>query len=344
MIHLDGGFGEGGGQILRTALSLSILTGKPFRIEKIRAKRPTPGLMPQHLVSVRAAREISHAYVEGDVLGSTRLVFEPEGIFSGNYRFDIGTAGSVTLVLQTIYLPLAFGSSPSEIVLTGGTHVPFSPSFHFLKEHWVKLLARIGISLELELKRAGFYPKGGGEILARIHPFDFLEPLVLLTRGPLRQVKGYSFYANLDPSVGERQKRQLEKRLRMQNIPHEVIVEELEAVGPNALSFLVARYTYAQLACESLGARGKPAEKVADEAAFALIREISSNATLDVHVADQLLLPLAVVPGESEFQVREITGHLETLREVIREFLPAQIDFRPIQGGYRIRVQGIRLG
>ncbi len=343
MIELDGSQGEGGGQILRSALTLSILTGKPFHIRNIRARRSTPGLMAQHLAAVEAARRVSHAQVQGNVLGSTWIRFEPEGIYSGKYRFDIGTAGAISLVLQTVFLPLCFGSSPSKITVTGGTHVPFSPSVHFLSEHWGPLLAKVGYNLEITLVRAGFYPRGGGEVECTVHPVDLLEPLVLLTRGPLHVIEGYSFYANLDRSVGLRQKSQLEKRLRAQSYPFRVEMRELEAVGANAVSLLIARHTYARLAAESLGARGKPVERVADEAAFSLFKELASNATLDVHVADQLLLPLAVVPGMSEFQVREITGHLDTLRGVIGKFLPVEINFFPIRSGYRIQVKGVGL-
>ena len=343
MIELDGAQGEGGGQILRSALTLSVLTGKPFRIENIRARRPTPGLMAQHRAAVEVAQQISHARVQGNVHGSTRLIFEPEGIYSGEYRFDIGTAGAVTLVLQTVYLPLCFGASPSTVVVTGGTHVPFSPSVHFLKHHWLPLLARAGYNLELELIRAGFYPKGGGEARLKVHPVELFEPLVILTRGPLRTIEGYSLYANLDDSVGRRQKNRLEKRLRSQNYPSHIVTEELEAVGANAVSFLIARFAHAQLACESLGARGKPVERVADEAVFCLLKEMASSATLDVHVADQLLLPLSIIPGMSEFQVREITGHLDTLRTVIQKFLPAEIRFYRIGSGYRIQISGVSL-
>ncbi len=340
MIELDGSQGEGGGQILRTALALAVLTGKPFRIERIRARRPTPGLMPQHLASVTAVQKIASAAVEGNRLGSTSLSFTPQEQLSGNFHFDIGTAGAATLVLQTIYLPLAWSDRPSLVTISGGTHVPFSPSFHFLRHHWQPLLNQIGIHLDLELTRAGFYPKGGGSLTAKIFPVERLNPLVWLTRGDIARVNGFSLIANLAPTVGWRQQQQLAERLQQHLLPFSVVTEELHAIGASAMSLLIATYAHAQIACERLGAKGKPVERVAEEAVTDLLHCLKTSCTLDSHIADQLLLPLSLVAGESEYVVPEITGHLATLRRVIQTFLPVTINFFPGTDGARVQILG----
>jgi RNA 3'-terminal phosphate cyclase (ATP) len=184
VIELDGALGEGGGQILRTSLTLSLLTGKPFHLKNIRAGRSKPGLQPQHLASVRAAGQIGQAQVLGDQIGSRELHFEPGPIVAGKYHFGIGTAGATSLVLQTIYLPLALkGDRPSEIVITGGTHVKASPSFHFLDATWKAYLERMGLPLALQMRQPGFYPRGGGVIQAHVEPVAHIAPLRLADFG-----------------------------------------------------------------------------------------------------------------------------------------------------------------
>src|SRR5512139_468894 len=170
MIEIDASFGEGGGQVLRSALALSVITGEAMRLTNIRARRPKPGLKPQHLKAVEAAAQVSAARVEGAILGSQTLRFEPEGLQAGDYAFDIGTAGSVSLLLQTIYLPLSFADSPSRLTLSGGTHVPWSPCYHYLQWQWLPYLAEAGYHVACSLERAGFYPRGGGLVHENIVP------------------------------------------------------------------------------------------------------------------------------------------------------------------------------
>ena len=194
MIDIDGSFGEGGGQILRSALTLSLITGKPFHLRKIRASRkPKPGLQPQHLASVRAAATIGSAKVSGDSLGSSDLAFHPGPVAPGKYRFPIGTAGATGLLLQTIYLPLAWKQSdPSEVIIEGGTHVTSSPCFHFLDVTWRVYLKKMGLKLALEMKRPGFYPRGGGSIVPHIQPCQALHGLNLTREIALESVTGFS--------------------------------------------------------------------------------------------------------------------------------------------------------
>ena len=207
MIEIDGSLGEGGGQILRTALSFSCHLNKPFRIFKIRAKRKNPGLMHQHITCVRAAQLIAGAEVRGDSIGSSEFIFIPREVKSGHYNFDIGTAGSTSLVLQTVLLPLCFADCESSIKITGGTHVPWSPPFHYLQDVFLPFLKTAGIDVYLDIEKWGFYPKGGGLIKATIKPIKSLMPINIEQRGIISALKGLSAVANLPLSIAERQKK-----------------------------------------------------------------------------------------------------------------------------------------
>lgn len=215
MIELDGSFGEGGGQILRSSLTLALLTGKAFHLRRVRANRQRPGLQPQHLMSVRAAVSVGQAQVCGASLRSTDLVFEPGEVRAGTHVFSIGTAGATGLVLQTVYLPLALrGNSASTITLEGGTHNDHSPAFHFLSTTWCSYLKHLGIDVDLRLVRAGFYPRGGGRVEVQIKPTQQVAPLQLLEGTPPDLVRGFSAVAGLPQSIAERQQKQASMRLR----------------------------------------------------------------------------------------------------------------------------------
>src|SRR5438552_8769302 len=214
MIELDGSYGEGGGQILRTSLALSLLTGQSFHLTNIRAGRPKPGLQPQHLMSVRAAAEVGKAQFRGASRDSIDLVFEPGLVSSGSYHFAIGTAGATGLVLHTVYLPLALrGAGPSELILEGGTHVQTSPCFHFLDTTWRAYLDLLGIQVRLRLSRPGFYPKGGGRVDVTVQPCSEIRGLQLLERGPPKAVTGISAVAGLPVDIARRQARRAVQRL-----------------------------------------------------------------------------------------------------------------------------------
>ena len=216
-IHIDGSQGEGGGQVLRSALSLSTITGQPVRITNIRANRPKPGLMAQHLKSVDAAAAVSKAEVIGASLYSQIIEFYPSQIRSGRYQWDIQTAGSTSLVLQTIFYPLSLANSASTVIITGGTHVSWSPCFHYLAMHWMPYLRQMGFEFQLTLDQPGFYPRGGGRITANIRPSRKILPIHLTQRGKLLQITGISAVASLKRSIAERQKRQA--LLRLQALP-----------------------------------------------------------------------------------------------------------------------------
>ncbi len=321
MIILDGSQGEGGGQILRTALSLAAITGQPFVIEKIRARRPTPGLMAQHLLAVKAIAQITNAHVEGAALGSLRLTFTPRQITPGTFHWDIQTAGATSLVLQTVLLPLSFATATSEITLIGGTHVPWSPCYHYLALHWLVFLEQIGFRSQMHLHRAGFYPPGGGQITATVAPHDTLQPLELLTRGDLIQLTAYSGVAQLDQGVAERQARQGEKRLNAKGYSVHTNFWSLPAISPGSIYLLLARFTNSQCCYFSLGARGKRAEIVADEAVDAFFNYLKTNQALDPYLVDQLLLPLAFAPTGSSLSTSRITEHLLTNLTIMQKFL-----------------------
>ena len=327
MIKINGAYGEGGGQILRTCLTLSVLTRQPVLIENIRANRSKPGLRPQHLSAVKAMANLSNAEIMGDVLSSQMLQFSPSKVSSGKYTFKIRTAGALSLVLQTIFLPLSFANSLSHITLTGGTHVNWSPSYHYLQEQWLPIMLQIGFRLELNLIKTGFYPEGGGEVKVIIRPAQEMHPFRCQERGELIRVRGLSGVANLDDGIAKRQKYQALRRLYEICQDSKINTVHLPSPGKGTFILLKADFLQCGSACFSgLGAPGKRAERVADEAVDQMLGFLETNGTVDHFLADQLLLPLAVIPERSIFRTNQITQHLITNAHVIREFLPAKIE------------------
>jgi RNA 3'-terminal phosphate cyclase (ATP) len=325
-VHINGSQGEGGGQILRTSLALSIITGRPVAFERIRAGRSKPGLRAQHLTCVKAACKVCSGEVDGAKLGSTSLRFTPGTTKSGTYRFEVGTAGSTSLVLHTVALPLALADSRSVLTIRGGTHVPFSPAYHFLDRQWAPLLRVLGLDMELSLVKAGYYPKGGGEIQARIRPTVRINPLALGQRGDLEQLDGLSMLSNLPRSIAERQRRRALSRLDAAGLACGIEVREFPSPGMGTMLLLRCRHTGGARACfTALGARGKRAEAVADEAVDHLLAFLRTEGVVDRHTADQVLLPLAFAEGPSEYSVSAVTQHLLTNAQVIQAFLNARI-------------------
>jgi RNA 3'-terminal phosphate cyclase (ATP) len=331
-IDINGSEGEGGGQILRSALSLSLLTGRPFRLHHIRANRPKPGLQPQHLMSVRAAERVGSAHVRGASLNSSELTFEPGPVGSSKYTFDIGTAGATGLVLHTVYLPLALrGVGPSEVIITGGTHVRTSPSFPFLDLTWRTLLQQLGLNIGLELQRPGFYPRGGGAIRAVVPAASALQPVRWLERGEIQRVEIVAAVAGLEPSIARRMARRLTQRLKGQGQVHSR--EEVWPGGPGCVVWACLHITPAPIVFAAMGERGKSAEAVADQVSDQLHAYLkAAPATLDAHSGDQMLLPLALASGPSEYHVAEVTRHLTTNAQTIRLFLDCEITVEGDEG------------
>jgi RNA 3'-terminal phosphate cyclase (ATP) len=338
LIEIDGSFGEGGGQILRTSLALSLLTGKAFHLRHVRARRSKPGLQPQHLKSVEAAAAIGQARTRGASLRSTDLTFEPGDVCPGNHRFDIGTAGSTGLVLHTIYLPLALRAGvPCELTLTGGTHVSTSPSYHFNEITWRAYLAALGLQVRLRMDRPGFYPRGGGVVRAVIQPCARLHGLALpsaeLPQRPQVSVSGISAVAGLDRSIARRQARRARHRLEEANLAVEIDEQTWDG-GPGTVLVLELDTRPVPTVFVGLGARGKPAETVADEVVDEVLRYLAIEpGHVDAHSGDQLVLPLSLADGPSEYAVAEVTLHLTTNIAVIGHFLSRQIRCEGEEGG-----------
>jgi len=325
--EIDGSYGEGGGQILRTALAFSAILKKPFSIHHIRSKRKNPGLQAQHLEAVEALARITEAQTEGVKFGSQKIIFIPQGTRAGNYQFDVKTAGSVTLLLQAIFLPLCLANERSELMLAGGTHVPWSPSFHYLSEVLLPTLQWMGISAEAAIEKWGFYPRGGGKIQLKIDPVHELKPISLADRGSLRKVRGISAISNLPKHVAERQREQaLRKIQRELKIEAEITNSyDVPSNGPGSFLFLLAEYEKTFAAFSSLGARGKLAERVAGEAVDSLKDFVESDGCVDPHLADQLVPFMATARGNSCFTTTHLTEHLLTNLWVIGHFLPVKV-------------------
>jgi RNA 3'-terminal phosphate cyclase (ATP) len=325
---IDGAYGEGGGQILRTSLALALVTGKPFCIRNIRAGRPKPGLRKQHLAAVRAAAAVGRARVRGDTLGSTALEFHPGGCVAGSYEFDVGSAGSCTLVLQTLLPALVLADRPSRLVLRGGTHNPWAPPFHFLAEVFIPLLNRMGPLVQSELRQWGFHPSGGGCMAVEITPAPRLSPLRLATRGDLVEGCLRAVVAGLPRHIAER-----ECRIFAAAVGHsfDVVVEELpEAVGPGNVLMAEVACTLVTEVFSTFGLRGVPAERVARELADAVRVYLASGAAVGPHLADQLLIPLALAGG-GFYSTAAPTRHTRTNLEVVRRFLEIDISLQPVE-------------
>jgi RNA 3'-terminal phosphate cyclase (ATP) len=325
MIEMDGSMGEGGGQVLRTSLSLSVLTGQPIHLYNIRAGRAKPGLQPQHLQSVQAAAAICGGQVRGAALNSRELWFAPGPVHPGRYRFDIGTAGAVTLVLQTVFLPLAKADETSTVTITGGTHVPHSPSVHYLERQWLPVLQGLGFWAKIVMERAGFFPQGGGVIQAHIRPVKEINPLVREERGALKRIRGISAVANLEDGIARRQKLQALRRLEPICADSKIESISMPSPGKGTMLFLQGEFEQSTCSYFALGAQGKRAEKVADEAVEQLQAFLSSDGAVDEYLADQLLLPLAFAQAGSRFRTARVTLHLLTNAQVIQAFLPVRI-------------------
>ena len=324
MITIDGSYGEGGGQIVRTALGLSCLFRKPFRMYHIRRGRKKPGLMPQHLTCVSAARLIAGAVVEGDNPGSTELFFSPGEPQGGTYAFDIGTAGSASLVLQTLIPALLFTGRMSSVTLMGGTHVPFSPPFHFLLGIFVPFLERLRVKVHLSIETYGFYPRGGGRIRADIFPSDRIGFLDLMERGEVSSITGCSGVGGLSPSIAARQQGAALARISASanELANKTAIDTINvpARGPGTFVYLECRSENSLAGFSALGARGKRAEVVGEEAAGGLINYYRSGAALDQHLADQIVLYLALSDHESAFTTEAVTTHLLTNLWAIKLF------------------------
>jgi len=324
VLTIDGSLGEGGGQILRTALALSLVTGTPFTIEKIRAGRRKPGLLRQHLTAVNAAVAVGGSEVDGATLGSQTLVFRPRAVKPGEYRFSIGTAGSTGLVIQTVLPALLTASGPSTLTLEGGTHNPAAPPFDFLARAFLPLVERMGPRVAAVLDCPGFYPAGGGRCAVRITPAVRLEPLTLLERGAIKQRRARALVAHLPRQIADRELAVVRSRLGWNEDELEAVVVNGDTPGPgNVLLLEVESEHLTEIFC-GFGEVGIRAESVAEHATKEAGRYLAAGVPVGVHLADQLLVPLALA-GAGSFRTIGLSSHTRTNLDIIRLFSPTRI-------------------
>jgi len=340
MIEIDGSAGEGGGQILRTSLALSMCTGQPFTLTKIRAGRSKPGLMRQHLTCVNAATEVSGADVQGAELNSQSLRFVPGKVRAGDYNFNVGTAGSCTLVLQTVWPALLMAEDQSRLKLGGGTHNPMAPPFHFLERSYAPLMRKLGANVELSLRRLGFYPAGGGEIEVTIWPAaDQLQPFDLHERGAKVDGYGECFAPALPRTVVQRELELLGSGLGWSEDQLRVGAAR-QNEGPGNALLVTLTYENLSEVFTTFGEKGVSAEKVARD----LVREVrafqTSEAALGPHLADQWALPLALAVWKRQRQAgytcTELTPHAKTNFDVIERFLPVKFQASSVGSGWQV--------
>ncbi len=338
MITIDGSSGEGGGQILRTSLALALVTGKPFQMRRIRAKRSKPGLQRQHLTAVLAAAEVGRAQVEGAALSSQQLTFVPQPVSPGEYQFRVGTAGSATLVLQTVLPALAMAPGPSHVVLEGGTHNIYAPPFDFLQMALVPLLGRMGPQVEANLDRHGFYPAGGGRVSVTIAPQPRWKPIELVHRGRIVRRRARGIVSRLPRHIAERE---VATALGKLSWPRECgSVEEVDSPGPGNVVLLEVHCEHVTEVFTGFGQRGVPAEKVAAAAAREAKRYLEAEAPVGEHLADQLLLPLAIAGG-GRFRTLAPTSHTTTNIATLAHFLDVKVMTDEVEKDvWEIRVEG----
>jgi RNA 3'-terminal phosphate cyclase (ATP) len=324
MTTIDGSFGEGGGQIVRSSLALALVTGQEVRIENVRAKRKKPGLMRQHLTAVKAAAEVGKARLEGAEIGSARLVFSPQAVRAGDYHIDVGSAGSTTLVLETILPALLIASGPSRVILEGGTHNPLAPPFEFLAQAFLPLVERIGPRVTATLERPGFYPAGGGRVCVEIQPAERLVGLELLERGPLVDQQVRAVVSNLPRHIAERECRTIAAESGW-NPVHFHAEETRLARGPGNVVLIEIQSQQVTEVFAGFGQRGVPAERVAQGAWREAADYLRAGVPVGPHLADQLMLPLAIGAGmhgaTSVYCTMPLTQHSVTHLALVQRFL-----------------------
>lgn len=333
VIVLDGSEGEGGGQVLRSALSLSLITGQAFRLEKVRAKRKPPGLKAQHLTCVQGAAKLGDAEVEGDSIGSNQVTFHPKATKSGTYGFHVGTAGSTNLLFHCLVYPLALAGGGA-LTLTGGSHVIASPSFDYVARVWAPLVKHWGFSVRFKLEAAGFFPEGGGRLWVHVDPVGAPSPLDLINRPPIDRLVVRSIVGGLPLEIANRQGDTARRALNDVGLPVELDVESLPVAHSKGTAVLVTAEAQGQTVAgfSSLGERRVPAEEVGRLAAREARTWLRGTGALDEHAGDQVLLPMGLAaagllgaPRASRFRAHMVSDHLTTHAKVLEAFLPIRV-------------------
>jgi len=340
MLTIDGSSGEGGGQILRTALSLSLVTGQPFQMFRIRAGRSKPGLQSQHLAAVHAAAAVGQAETNAPAIGSQELVFRPLQVAAGEYDFSIGTAGSATLVLQTVLPALMTANAPSSLILHGGTHNPLAPPFEFIAKTFLPLIHRMGPTVKAKLDRHGFYPTGGGKMRVHVEPAPKLQRLDLLEFGSVLRCRAAALVSNLPRHVAERELKVLKRELRLD--VSDLRIDEVKSHGPGNVALVEAESAQLVEVFTGFGQFGVRAEAVAHGLAKEAKRYLDAGVPVGEHLADQLLLPLALAGGGS-FITSPLSSHALSNIDVLKLFLPVEIRTVP-ESDAAVRVEVVRTG
>jgi RNA 3'-terminal phosphate cyclase (ATP) len=329
-VVIDGSFGEGGGQILRTSLALSLVTGRPISILNLRAGRKKPGLMRQHLAAVHAAATIGRADVHGNEIGSQQLSFSPTSIKPGDYRFSVGTAGSATLVFQTVLPALLTADRQSSLTMEGGTHNPFAPPFDFLTRTFLPAIGRMGGTVTAHLDRPGFFPVGGGRFHATINPAGIAPGFNLCDRGAILRRSARALVSRLPRKIAERELKTVQHELNID--PNQLRIEEIEnSPGPGNVLIVEIEAEHITEVFVAFGQRGVPAERVAWEVVKEVQEYLNTKAPAGKYLADQLILPLALTGG-GRFRTVQPTLHTKTNIEVVKRFLPVDIAVTRLDG------------
>jgi RNA 3'-phosphate cyclase len=338
LLEIDGSYGEGGGQILRNAVAFSTLTKKPVKITNIRANRPNPGIKAQHYVAIKSVKEITNADVKNLEIGSSALSFKPGVVRPGSYSFEVGTAGSVTLVFQACILACLQTIEPVSIRITGGTDVKWAPSWDYFVHVFLPLIKNIGVKVDAKLIKRGFYPKGGGEAEIIIHPVEKIKPLKLKDEYEFSDINGRISICNLPNHISTRMKHSVIKNLLKNNLMSSIDDEKSESLSPGVALTLWSKSDNIILGNSFLGERGVSSEEIGQNATNSLISEIESRSTLDVHAFDQLLpyMVLAKKNGSSSCVVREVTNHASTNMWLLKHFFDA--DFEAVQSENNIKI------
>lgn len=339
-VAIDGSFGEGGGQLSRYAVALAAISGRPLYLRNIRARRAKPGLMAQHLTALRAAAAVGGGVLEGAELGATEIYYEPGRIRGDEYHFDVGTAGSIVLVLQAL-LPVALhADGPVHLSITGGTDVRMAPPVDYLRLVFLPWLARMGVKVPIESIRHGYYPKGGGLVQLRVEPCSSPRPLLVEEPGALWRISGVSHVAHLPLHIPERMAAAASAVLAdFDAVQIETrVLGDTEAFGTGGAIVLTAETENSVLGAATVAERGVPAERLGKDAGYSLRAELEVGAAIDIHACDQLLIYAAQAQGTSRFAVRKVSEHTSTVMWLVEQFLPVRFSVEPRQDLYLIEV------
>lgn len=331
MLQIDGSYGEGGGQILRYALALSAFTKKPVEINNIRANRPVPGIRPQHHTAISCIKSICKGAIEGLSIGSSKLTFLPGEVQPGEYSFDIGTAGSMTLVFQACILSSINTTKPITIKLTGGTDVKWAPTWDYFTHVFLPLIQKMGVSTDAQLIKRGYYPKGGGEAVLTIYPVKKLQRLQLEEKQDFRKIEGIVHIANLPDHISKRMKHAALEIAVKNGIRSYIEVDKTTSFSPGTGITLWSKSDRTVVGSTFLGERGFTSEKIGENAAEQLIKEINVGATIDTFAIDQILPYMVLAEGESVCMVSELSNHTQTNMWLLKQFFDVKFEVKKQQ-------------